>query len=202
MNTWMNKGLLNKAMLVMGLLGLALVQGCATKVTASALENPPPAEAFNAFGRIEVQPVRLADGVSASAGAVNKIQQNLDKDLANVLPDWNARPANGRKLTITPVIQQLEFTHGATRVLFGPLAGSSGVQLKLQIRDDAGRVIASPEFFQRADAWAAGFVLGVHDNLMLTRVANLASGYLMANYSVAKGGPTGADAKAVGLNAK
>ncbi len=44
---------------------------------------------------------------------------------------------------------------------------------------------------------AAGFVMGVHDNIMLTRVANLASGYVLANYSVAKGGPTGADDKAL-----
>lgn len=190
---------LRRSLLLGGLIGtLLLQQGCATKVKATAVQNPPPAEAFSAFGRIEVQRVRVAQGRQASAAGVAKIQQNLDKDLASALQDWNARPANGRKLVVQPVIEQLEFTRGATRVLFGPLAGSSGVLMTLQISDEQGRVIAQPEFFQRADAWAAGFVLGVHDNLMLTRVANLASAYLLSNYSVAKGGPTGADDKALG----
>ncbi|WP_423597244.1 hypothetical protein [Roseateles sp. MS654] len=180
-----------------GLVGLAALQGCATKIKASAVDNPPPKEAFSAFGRIEVLPIRLADGVKASPAGVAKIQENLDKDLAVAKTDWNAKPDNGRKLTVTPVIHQLEFTRGATRVMLGPLAGSSGVLMKLQIVDEKGRVIATPEFFQRADAWAASFTMGVHDNLMLTRVANLASGYLMSNYDVARGGPTGADSKAV-----
>ncbi len=44
---------------------------------------------------------------------------------------------------------------------------------------------------------AAGWTFGVHDNLMLTRVANLASAYVIANYSRPVGGPTGADDKAL-----
>jgi len=186
-----------RAMLVAGVLGLALVQGCATKVKATATVNPAPAEAFSAYGRIAVKPVRVASGQRANQSGVAKIQANLDKDLANALADWNKRAENGRSLVIEPVIEQMEFTHGASRVLFGPLAGSSGVLMRLKISDALGNQVASPEFFQRADAWAAGFVLGVHDNLMLTRVANLASEYIIANYSVAKGGPTGADIKAV-----
>jgi hypothetical protein len=35
------------------------------------------------------------------------------------------------------------------------------------------------------------------DNLMLMRVANLASGYVIANYDKAVGGPTGADDRAI-----
>lgn len=182
---------------IAGLMGLAALQGCATKIKASAAENPPPAEAFQSFGRIEVQPVRVADGIKASPGAVAKIQENLDKGLSSAKLDWNAKPDNGRKLTVTPVVEQMEFTHGATRVMLGPLAGSSGVLLKLKIVDDKGRVVATPEFFQRADAWAASFTMGVHDNLMLTRVAELASGYLRSNYEVARGGPTGADTKGI-----
>lgn len=199
MRTWMNKGLLQRGLWAMGLLGLALVQGCATRVKAEATQNPAPTEAFSAFGRIELQPARLASNVQGREAAVTKIQENLVKDLAEALPAWNAGPDNGRKLIITPVIEQLQFNAGAKRVLLGPMAGSSGVQMRLQIRDEAGRVVATPEFYQRAGAWAAGFVMGVHDNLMLTRVANLASGYLIANHKDAVGGPTGADAKALGV---
>lgn len=198
MRTWMNKGLLRRGLWATGLLGLALLQGCATRVKADATQNPAPATALSAFSRIELQPARLATGVQGNEAAVAKIQENLVKDLAEVLPAWNAGPDNGRKLTITPVVEQLQFNAGAKRVLLGPMAGSSGVQMRLQMRDEAGREVATPEFYQRAGAWAAGFVMGVHDNLMLTRVANLASGYLIANYKDAVGGPTGADDKAVG----
>jgi hypothetical protein len=116
------------------------------------------------------------------------------------LKKWKARPANGRTLVIQPVVEELSFKHGAKRVLLGPLAGSSGVLMRVQVKDSKGNLIANPEFFQRAQAMGAGFTFGVHDNLMLTRVANLASGYLTANYERAVGGPTGADDKAVGAN--
>jgi len=178
-------------------LSLALVQGCATKIKASATQNPPPAEAFSAFGRIEVKPAVFKPGFKGDAAGLAKIEENLKKDLGPSLSDWNQRPSNGRTLVIEPVVEQLEFQHGAKRVLLGPLAGSSGVLLRVTVRDSKGTLVAEPEFFQRADAWAAGFVMGVHDNIMLTRVANLASEYLIANYPKAVGGPTGADSKAL-----
>jgi hypothetical protein len=171
--------------------------GCATRVKATATINPPPAEAFSAFSRIDVKPVRTAAGSGASPVGVAKIQENLTKDLTAPLNTWNQGADNGRRLVIEPVVQQMEFQHGAKRVLLGPFAGSSGVLLELKITDGQGRQIANPQFFQRADAFAAGFVFGVHDNLMLTRVANLASGYVIENYASAKGGPTGADDKAI-----
>jgi len=181
------------------LLAATLLQGCATRVKASLLQNPPPAEAFSAFGRIQLTPVMAAEGKKIHDKAMAKIQQNIDKNLALQLANWNQRPDNGRRLIITPVIEQLEFTSGASRVFFGPLAGSSGVLLRLQIRDENGTEIARPEFFQRADAWAAGFVFGVHDNIMLTRIAELSSRYVTANFSQAVGGPTGADPQAIPL---
>ncbi|NCT82750.1 MAG: hypothetical protein GXC94_06375 [Comamonadaceae bacterium] len=171
--------------------------GCATRVKAGATTNPPPTEAFAAFSRIELKPVASAPNSGASPAGVTKIHANLVKDLSGSLANWNQTKDNGRKLVIEPIVQQMQFKGSAMRVLFGPFAGSSGVLLELKITDGEGKLIASPQFFQRADAWAAGFVLGVHDNLMLTRVANLASGYVIDNYSAAKGGPTGADDKAL-----
>ncbi|HEX8612076.1 MAG TPA: hypothetical protein VF800_12380 [Telluria sp.] len=180
------------------LFGAVLLQGCgATKIKASSTNNPPPSEAFSAFGRIEVRPVVFGPDVKADPDGLIKIEANIQKDLSASLLEWNARPANGRTLVIQPVIEQMSFKRGAKRVLLGPLAGSSGVLLRLKISDNKGRTVANPEFFQRAGAMSAGFTLGVHDNLMLTRVANLASNYVIANYSRAEGGATGADAKAV-----
>jgi hypothetical protein len=180
------------------LFGAVILQGCgATKIKASSTNNPAPAEAFAAFGRIEVRPVVFGSDVKVDPDGLNKIEANLQKDLSASLLEWNARKANGRSLVIQPVIEQMSFKRGARRILLGPLAGSSGVLLRLRISDNKGRTIANPEFFQRAGAMAAGFTLGVHDNLMLTRVANLASNYVINNYSRAEGGPTGADDQAL-----
>ncbi|WP_028104974.1 hypothetical protein [Pseudoduganella violaceinigra] len=180
-----------------GLAALALTQGCATRVKSSNLVNPPPAEAFKNFGRIEVKPAAFAPGVSGKEKGVERIEANLKKDLAEKLVEWNSGPDNGRTLVVEPLVEQLELTSGASRVMFGPMAGSSGVLLRLNIRDNTGKVIATPEFFQRAGAFSAGLAVGVADGMMLTRVANLASGYLTSNYAVAHGGPTGADNNAV-----
>lgn len=179
------------------LLALSLLQGCATSVKAIASNNPAPAEAFSAYGKITVKPAAFKSGYKSSATGLAKIEENLSKDLAPSLESWNKRPANGRSLTIEPIVEELQFTHGAKRVLLGPLAGSSGVLMRVKITDAEGKIVATPEFFQRADAMAAGFLFGVHDNLMLTRVANLASQYIISNYARAQGGPTGADDKAI-----
>lgn len=192
----MNKFVRNMLLAAM-VLGTVLLQGCATRVKATLLQNPPPAEAFSSFARIQIKPVVAAEGKKINVKAMAKIQQNIEKDMAAQLATWNQRPENGRSLVITPVVEELEFTRTASRLFFGPMAGSSGVLLRLQIRDTDGKDIANPEFFQRAGAWAAGFTPGVLDNIMLTRVANLASRYVKANYSQPIGGPTGADSRAI-----
>ena len=170
-----------------------LVQGCATSIKASSSQNPAPAEAFAAFGRIQVKPVVFASGVSGNTAALAKIDQNLQHDLAKALPEWNAGRENGRTLVIEPVIEQMSFKGSVGRVFLGPLMGSSGVLMRLNIRDDKGNIVATPQFFQRANAMAAGWTFGVHDNLMLMRVANLSSGYIKANYASPVGGRTGGD---------
>ncbi|KQV85165.1 hypothetical protein ASD15_08615 [Massilia sp. Root351] len=193
---------INTALLCAAILTLAALQGCATRIKASSTDNPAPAAEFKQYARIELRPVVFKDGYRGDVSGLAKINENLQKDLTPRLAEWNARPANGRALVIEPVVEQLSFKHGAKRVLLGPLAGSSGVLMRLNIRDGQGQVVASPEFFQRAAAMGAGFTMGVHDNMMLTRVANLASGYVIANYETAKGGPTGAEDANVALNPK
>ncbi|MFL6671925.1 MAG: hypothetical protein ACJ8LG_01395 [Massilia sp.] len=184
-------------LLASAVLSLSLLQGCATKIKASSTDNPPPAQAFSSYGRIEVKPVVFKDGYNGNHAGLVKIDENLKKDLAPKLEQWNARAANGRTLVVEPVVEEMSFKSGAKRVFLGPLAGSSGVLLRVTFRDNSGKVIATPEFFQRTAAMSGGFTLGVQDNLMLTRVANLASAYIIANYDRAVGGPTGADGKAV-----
>jgi hypothetical protein len=187
------------ALMVSGLLALTFLQGCATKIKASSAQNPAPTEAFSNFGRIVVKPVVFKSGYAGDYAGLAKIQENLKKDLAPSLATWNGRATNGRTLVIEPIVEELQFKHGASRVLLGPLAGSSGVLMRVKISDANGALVSSPEFFQRADAWSAGWVMGVSDNLMLVRVASLTSRYIIANYGHAHGGPTGADHKAIAV---
>ncbi len=176
---------------------LPLISGCATKIKASSSHNPAPATAFSSYGRIDVKPVAYAPGYKGNPAALGKIAANLDKDLAPSLAQWNSRPDNGRTLTVEPIVEEMSFKSTTKRVFLGPLAGSSGVLMRVTFRDNTGKVIATPEFFQRANAMSGGFTLGVQDNLMLTRVSKLASSYVIANYDQAVGGPTGADDAAV-----
>lgn len=178
-------------------LALAATQGCATKIKASTMQNPPPPEAFSTYGRIDVKPVKFTSGYKGNTDALAKIQANLAKDLGESLYAWNARPDNGRKLTIEPIVEELSFKSSTKRVFLGPMAGSSGVLMRLTIKDQTGKVIATPEFYKRAAAFSGGFTLGTMDNLMLTRVANLASSYVVANYDKPVGGPSGADEEAI-----
>jgi hypothetical protein len=182
------------------LVAMPLVQGCATKIKASSTHNPAPATAFSSYGRIDIKPVAYKEGYKGNPAALAKIAANLEKDLAPSLQQWNSRPANGRTLTVEPIVEEMSFKSTTKRVFLGPLAGSSGVLMRVTFRDQSGKVIANPEFFQRSNAMSGGFTLGVNDNLMLTRVAKLASGYMIANYEQAVGGPSGADDQAVAAN--
>lgn len=185
-------------LLASSVLAMSLIQGCATKIKASSTDNPPPAVAFSHYGRIEVKPVVFREGYKGDYAGLAKIEENMKKELAPSLDKWNSKPDNGRTLVIEPVVEEMSFKHGASRVLLGPLAGSSGVLMRVTIRDNSGKVIASPEFFQRTAAMSGGFTLGTMDNVMLIRVAELASQYVVSNYDKAVGGPTGADYKNVG----
>lgn len=186
---------LSTALIACSLLAMALLQGCATNIKASTSQNPAPAESFNKFSRIEVKHAVFKAGYRGHVPALHKIDENIQKDLKEKLVQWNSGPVNERTLVIEPVVEQISFKSTTKRVFLGPLAGSSGVLMRMNIRDGKGNLIASPEFFQRAAAMGAGFTFGVHDNLMLTRVANLASAYVIANYEQTVGGPTGADDK-------
>ena len=57
----------------------------------------------------------------------------------------------------------------------------------------AGRVIADPEFYQRAAAEGGTWSFGGTDKGMLARIATVAQQYLDRNYAQAVGGPTGLD---------
>lgn len=185
-----------RSALVLGLVAtVALTTGCASKVKATRTQNPPPTEAYGAFGRIEVKPIVLAPAFAddgANQRAMAKIQENLDKEMAPHLAEWNKRADNGRRLVLEPVIEEIRFIGVGARIWTGPLAGSSGVRMVLRAKDaTTGKVVDNAEFYQRSSA-GSGFALGVADNLMLTRTAQLIAQHVVRNHAQAVGGPTGA----------
>jgi len=175
-----------------------LFGACVTHIKTDVTQNPPPAEKFSAFTRFELAKIGLAPpyaGQAPNERALVKIQQNVSLKMTPILAAWNAASASsGRTLVIEPRITEIKFISVGSRIMAGALAGSSAVILRAKITDkETSAVIATPEFFARASAMGGNWSLGATDNIMLVRIANRLTDYLLANYGVAVGGPTGAE---------
>lgn len=180
-------------------LTVGLLTGCVTHINTNVTQNPPPAEKLSDFTRFELQPVALPKpytGQAANEKAVKKIQENISARMNPMLGDWMSAVPDGapaRTLEIEPVISQIKFINATSRVWAGAMAGSSAVVLKVKLIDkEHGKVIGEPVFYARAAAMGGAWSFGSTDNLMLTRVANRMTDYLIANYLKAVGGPSGA----------
>jgi hypothetical protein len=173
---------------------------CATRyIKPSTVQNPPPAEKFGAFDRFELTSVALDPAYShqgANQKATAKIQEYFDLKVKPLINGWNGdKPAGqaSRTLLIEPRIDHIKFIGGGARFWVGPLAGSSAVIMKVKyIEKTTGKVIAEPEFFQRAAAWSGAFTIGGQDNAMLSRIVTLVADFTSHNYQKAVGGPSGA----------
>jgi hypothetical protein len=177
-----------------------LLSGCATHISTSITQNPPPAERFSNFNRFEMTAIALAPpyaGQGANEKALRKIQEDVSVRMVPALKDWNAAGASGspaRTLLIEPTVTEIKFIGGGARVWAGAMAGSSAVLMTARITEkETGRVVATPLFYARAEAWGGAFTFGVTDNLMLLRIADRLCDYLLANYTEAVGGVTGQD---------
>lgn len=186
------------------ILGLAS-GGCATTyIKPSTVQNPPPAEKFAAFNYFELKRVSLDDAYAqqnVNQRAASRIQEHFDERVASLVNDWNrgrTQDKSSRTLVIEPRVQHLKFIGGGARFWAGPIAGSSAVIMKVKYVDKStGKLIAEPEFFQRAAAWSGAFTVGGQDNAMLARIVTLVADYTKGNYSDAVGGPSGAPAELV-----
>jgi len=174
--------------------------GCATPITTETTQNPPPAEKFANFTRFEMPKIALLPpyaGQEPNERALAKIQENVSLRMTPALQTWNrSAPAGARPRTllIEATIPEIKFINATTRVFAGAMAGSSAVILRARITEkETGQVIAEPLFYARAAAMGGAYSVGGTDNAMLTRIANRLSDYLLANYSQAVGGVTGAE---------
>lgn len=174
----------------------ALLASCATNIKPSRTVNPPPVEAFAAFNRFELKSVALSREYSehnVNQRAAAKIQEYFDSRVKPVVDGWSTTKGNGvRTLVIEPTIEQIKFIGVGARIFVGPMAGSSAVVMKVKYTDkDTGKVVAYPEFFQRAAAMSGAFTFGGQDNAMLARIVTLVADYNARNYGERVGGENG-----------
>jgi hypothetical protein len=176
----------------------AFLGGCVTHIGTDVTQNPPPSEKFAAFNHFEMAKITLVPpyaGQGSNERAMAKIQENVSLKMDPVLARWNAAGAAAspvRTLVITPVVTEIKFISGGSRFWAGALAGSSAVILTATITDkESGQVVAKPLFFSRAAAMGGAWTFGTTDNLMLGRIGDRLTDYLLANYEAAVGGPTG-----------
>jgi hypothetical protein len=176
---------------------LVLLTACATNIKASKTTNPAPTEKFSAYSQFELKPITMAAAYSADGAnqkAMAKIQEHMNDSFKPSIDAWNkSGNTASRVLVIEPFIKDIKFIAIGARIFAGPFAGSSAVVMQVKYTDKAtGKVIAEPEFFQRASAMSGAFTMGGQDNAMLSRIVSLATKYNTNNYDKLVGGETGA----------
>lgn len=159
--------------------------------------NSAPAEQFSTFGNFELKEVSLAEALQAdpkkvqvatTAGAVISGRLNL------LLDQWKQKSSGDRTLIITPTLTQFQIVSKGARFWAGAFAGDSNARLEVTITDKAtGQTVASPFFFQNANAFASAWTFGSHDQSIPERLAVLFEKYMVDNYTALEGGPTGSD---------
>lgn len=168
---------------------------CVTHIRPTATDNPPPQEALSAFQHFRLQPVLATTAeVREQDAAMAKIAANVQQKLGDTVTRWEHKGQGGRTLKIEPRVTELKFVGGGKRFFAGAMAGSSAVVMHVRLTDaDTGKVIADPEFYQRAAAMGGAWSIGGTDNGMLVRISTVAQQYMQRNYASAVGGPTGLD---------
>jgi hypothetical protein len=167
---------------------------CATNIRPDVTGNPPPAEPLSDFQDFQLQPLTSATRAAHETGAINEISTYMQQRVGATLAGRDDRNRNGRTREVEPRIEKLKFVGGGARFWVGAFAGSSAVLMKMKLVDaQTGRVIADPEFYQRARAMGGAWTFSGTDHGMLARIATVARQYLQRNDAQAVGGPTGLD---------
>lgn len=168
------------------------LSACITHIKPTVTQNPPPTEPLAGFQHFKLMPLEASADAKGDPEALQKIAGNLQEKLLPVISGWESQGNAGRTLQIEPVVTQLKFVSGGTRFWGGALAGSSAVVMNLRLVDaSTGKVVANPEFYQRAAAMGGAYSFGGSDKGMLDRIATVSQQYLQRNYQQAVGGPTG-----------
>lgn len=177
-----------KRAVILGFIALAF-SACSTKIYEKNDTIRPSAIPFSKFSNVVLAPlvVERSGGDAGDQRAVEHIKGNLTqcfntvfKTVTPMTPGQTAFAPN--TLVIEPAIEDLKKVNVAERVFVGPLAGASAVLLRTRYRNgDTGEEIASPVFYSKSNSMAGTMTVGTTDNIMLTRVVNLACDYARNN---------------------
>lgn len=173
---------------------LLFFAGCATTHIGpeDAPQPKPPKKHFSYFSNVYLKNVEVSkhySAVSGTSAALIKIDENFKKEINEIFSNvqeyrkLNTDIQHGENdIIIEPYVEKIKFVSGGKRFMFGAFAGSSAVVLKVTFVDGNGNIIASPKFYQRAQAMGGGFSYGATDNTMLFRIAQEASAYIRKYY--------------------
>lgn len=163
-------------------------------------QNPAPPNALQGYDKYELLPLAMGPPYAGDEGkekAKEKIQGFMTTETGAIVAQWNKDAAGGTRgqsLVIEPRIEKLKVVSGSARFWAGAMAGDSYVVIKVKlVEQPSGKLLAEPEFYQRAAAMSGAWTVGGQDKDMLHRIVTLTNHYLQVNYLEAKGGPTGYD---------
>ena len=167
------------------LLAAIFAQGCATNIRKPA-SNPQPAKVkFSNFKDVSIKHVILDEKFAQSGAnkkAAAKIDQLLIAEMKKLMPSIKSDKGSKKgSMLIEPRIEEIKFIGGMARFWLGAIAGSSAVLMKVTYTDTAtGKVIAEPEFYRKASAFAGG-MYGSADNKMLSEIVKDICNYTVMN---------------------
>ena len=169
-----------------------ILAGCATHLSKPSKSPEPSAVRLGTFDRAEMKAVGISDsfaGNSANQRALKKINEHLFSDMRIVFPNLkrietgeNFSTGSDHTLQITPYVKEIKFIGGGARFWVGAMAGSSAVLMQATFTDSStGKIIADPEFYRSAGAYAGGWTVGATDNHMLADIARDVIDYTTLN---------------------
>ena len=164
------------------LAAIFILTGCATHLTKPSASPKPATVRLSEFKSVEMKSVGISERFSANGAnqkALRKIDELLFQDMRMIFPELKRIEAGQefsaaaeRTLQIVPTIKEIKFIGGAARFWAGAMAGSSAVLMQATYKDSStGDVIADPEFYRSAGAYAGAWSIGNTDNRMLEDIA-------------------------------
>jgi len=163
--------------------------GCATNLSQNTSTLMPTKVKFGQYDQVFVTEVSISDEFAkhgANQKARIKINEILQANLNLVFPNMktvDSADVTGQSgLIIVPHIKDIKFISGGARFWAGALAGSSAVLMETTFKDArTGEVVAKPEFYRSANAYAGALTFGTTDNRMLEDVAKDVVNYASLN---------------------
>ena len=175
-----NRSFVGKILVI--IMAALIVTGCATKLSKPTREPMPAQVKLSEFRNVEMKAVGISESYAsaeANQKALRKIDEILFRDMRVFFPNFKRIEQSNdfskgeeRTLQITPYIKEIKFIGGGARFWVGAMAGSSAVLMQATFRDSStGALIADPEFYRSAGAYAGAWSIGSTDNRMLEDIA-------------------------------